>query len=190
MQGNDTETFASIIESAREIPEKPTEGDLDIPQMFEREKSNPNIGKAEGGQALELKYTSHSSVFMLWRPWWKCGRCNHDIEANAKEREDDSTIQPLLPDVGDYTCPHNQTSEYKSIIDKCLSDGYILRKEEFFNMVDGSRCVHVTWLEVDPDQMRKMAALEEFKKKHSVHPPNLEEAFRDHTKSKKKKKAE
>jgi hypothetical protein len=191
MAGNETDTFANIIEEARKVPDnaEPT-GDIDIPQMFQKDPGNPNIGKADGGQGLELKYTGHSAVFLLWRPWAKCGRCSRDIDANAELMEKDPTVEPLLPDVGDYTCPHNQTTDYKNIIDRCLSDGFILRKEEFFNMVDGTRCVHITWLEVDPAQAKALALAEEIKKKTQVHPPNLEEAFKDHTKKPPEKKDE
>lgn len=187
MAGNELETFAGVIEASREVPDSasPTV-ELDIPQMFSAEPPNPNIGQVKGGLGLELKYTCHSSVFLLWRPWSKCGRCTKDI-ATA---DDDPELAPLLPAVGEYTCPHNQTAEYKAVVDKCLAGKLLLRKEEYFNMVDGTRCVHITWLEPDPKQTKMMEEAAKLKKKTRVYPPNIDEAFKEDDKTAETKKTE
>ena len=182
--GNDSETLADIIESARELPKSAEpQRELDIPQMFEKQSPNPNIGKALGPLGLELKYTSHSAVYLLWRPWSKCSRCLKAIE----EAENGEDNKPLLPDVGEYTCPHNQTTEYKHILDRCLTGDFLHRKEEYFNLVDGTRCVHLMWLEPDPEQAKKLAEAEEIKKKTRVYPPDIDGAFKEPKKSKSKK---
>lgn len=176
MAGNEFETFANVIEASREVPDSAApQGELDVPQMFAQEPPNPNIGQVKGGAGLELSYTCHSSVFLLFRLWSKCGRCSKDIAA----ADEDPNLAPLLPSVGEYTCPHNQTAEYKEIVDKCLAGKLLLRKEEFFNMVDGTRLVHITWLEPDPKQYKKILEAEELKKKTRIYPPNIDEAFKE-----------
>lgn len=182
MPKKDNETFAETIEAAREIPKSadPMTPQLDIPQMFEKEPPNPNIGTAKDGSGLELRYTSHSAVYVLWRPWWKCGRCKKDIEKD----------ESLLPEVGDYNCPHNNTANYKSIVDRCLSGDFIRQQEEFNTLVDGTRIVHVVWLETDPEQTKKLVKAEAYKKANQVWPPNIEEAFKDKREDEKVKETE
>lgn len=171
MPKNDTETFAQTIESAREVPKSvdPMTPQLDIPQMFAKEPPNPNIGEVKEGGGLELHYTMHTAVHVLWRPWWKCGRCKKDIEKD----------ESLLPAVGDYNCPHNNSSEYKDIVDRCLKGDYIRQQEEFTTLPDGTRVVHIIWLETDPEQTKKLAEAEANKKATRVWPPNIEEAFKE-----------
>jgi len=170
MPGNDNETFASVIDASREVPKSAEPKlELDIPQMFPQKAPNPNVGEIKEGGGLELKYTAHSAVYVLWKPWWKCGRCKRDIEKD----------ETLLPDVGDYNCPHNNTADYKEIVDRCLSGDFIRQQEEFTNLVDGTRTVHIVWLETDPEQMKKLAEAEAAKKAAQVYPPNIEEAFKE-----------
>lgn len=181
MAKKDTTTFAETIEAAREIPKsaEPT-AQLDIPQMFPRELPNPNIKIGKDGLGLELSYTVHSAVYVLWRPWWKCNRCKKDID------KDDS----LLPEVGDYNCPHNNTVDYKRIVDRCLSGDFIRQQEEFFTLVDGTRMVHIIWLETDPEQVKRLIEAEANKKANQVWPPNIEEAFKDAEDTEEDKKTE
>ena len=188
-----SDTFANVIEGSRAIPEPMVGGggSLDIPQMFQKEQPNPNVGEAKDGKGLNLKYLSNSSVYLLWRPWSKCGRCLKDIRVMddamaAVPQGEETELVPILPDVGEYTCPHNQNPEYKSVIDRCLTGDFIFRNEEFFNMVDGTRCVHISWLEPDPEQMKKMKEAAAAKKEDAVYPPNVAEAFKDVEKDVKK----
>ncbi len=190
----DNNSFAGIIEESRAVPDAVSgAGNLDIPQMFQKEFANPNLRGAKDGKGLVLKYVAHSAVYLVWRPWSKCGRCLKDIremddEIAAVPEGEETALEPILPDVGEYTCPHNQNIEYKHILDRCLSGDFILRSEEFFNMVDGTRCVHIAWMETDPEQAKKIEEAAKLKKETAVYPPDVAEAFKDKPEETSKKK--
>jgi hypothetical protein len=115
----------------------------------------------------ETAYVSFSKVFLLWRPWAECARCMREINSGS--------IQ--LPETGDHTCPHNQGNEYKHTVDRCLRGDAVLQSRNYFNLKDGTRCVHIEWMEYDADYLRQMQRKEEAKKKNRVWPPDPESKF-------------
>ena len=77
----------------------------------------------------------------------------------------DDNIEIRLPYVGDYVCPHVQEAEFKVIRDKCLSGDFLLDRQEFFNLRDGTRCVHISWLEVDAEKLKQLDQLKRVRDK-------------------------
>jgi len=113
--------------------------------------------------ALQMHYLSFTKVFVLWRPWEKCKRCITAI--------DQGTV--TLPEQSDYSCPHTQKVAYKEIIDRGLKGNAVLTAKEPFNLPNGTRCVHVEWMEPDPEQKKKIEKEMEERKKNRVYPPDV-----------------
>jgi hypothetical protein len=152
-------TYADLaIEQGRPSAEMGAEFDLPRSSVF-RSAQDDLIGKdAKPGKAgIELSYVSFSKVFVLWRPWEVCSRCSEALQ--------DENNKIKLPDTGDYVCPHVQEKEFKVIKDKCLAGDHLLDRQEYFNLRDGTRCVHISWLEVDPVKMKQLEKLKKVREK-------------------------
>ncbi len=117
----------------------------------------------EGNPAVKTHFLSFTKVFVLWRPWEKCTRCIRAIDADPS----------ILPDNSDYTCPHTQEVAYKDIVDRGLGGTTVLTNKEAFNLPNGTRCIHLEWMEPDPDQKKKIEEEAEKKKKSRVWPPDV-----------------
>jgi len=160
MPDNDRTNYADLV--ARQG--RPTEGeghsdfDLPSPSLFKSQQQK-FLGDLEKGKpALELAVRSFSEVYVLWRPWETCGRCKDSLNDPESSEE--------LPEVGDYVCPHTQKMDYKITKDRCLSGDALLASEEFFNLKNGTRCVHICWLEPDPDILKKLETMQKLKAKN------------------------
>jgi hypothetical protein len=155
-----TKTFADLaINQGRPSTEESNiEFDLPGGNIF-RSAQNDLIGKdvPPGKVGIQLVYLSFSKVFVIWRPWESCSRCNEAIQ--------DESNKIKLPDVGDYVCPHVQEADFKTIRDKCLSGEFLLDRQEFFNLRDGTRCVHISWLEADAEKLKQMEQLKKVREK-------------------------
>lgn len=179
-EGNKPSTgnFASAIAQSRAVPDN-AENDpsVDLPSAFGKTKNPYMQGPSQGG-GVELNYRSFTRVFVLWRNFLSCKRCMAVIN-NGKEDE------VILPEVGEYTCPHNHIAEYKDALDSLLAGKTILDLREYFNLHDGTRCVHLSWFEVDAAVARAQEKAEKFKKENAVWPPNIAQAFEDPLSAKK-----
>lgn len=161
-------SFTSMVAEGRKIPAGiDSDKAIEAPGFFS-ETRGP-VTRDSGAEKLgaETECVSFSKVFLLWRPWNECARCMREINAG--------TI--TLPETGDHTCPHNQGDEYKRTVDRCLRGDGILQSRNYFNLKDGTRCVHIEWLEYDASYLRQLQKKEEIKKKHHVWPPDPEAAF-------------
>lgn len=166
-----------ILHGARGEDTSPELTMFDLPDFFSA--VSPNVAQSPrktGKLAMDINCVSFSKVFVLWRPWESCTRCKLDIA-------DDKVV---LPETGDYTCPHVQEQEYKAIKDMCLSGEAVLQKEEFFNVRSSdARCVHILWWRLDDASLEKM---KQRKRRDAVYPPNPEAAFAEVKEKKKAKK--
>ncbi len=165
-----------IVESRTASIDPQTSGEgsaVQMPKLFEAPAKAPPIMSSEvpeGKASIEIAMRHFTKVFTLWRPWEDCRRCK-----NAMEGDDPLVV---LPDEGDYTCPHVQTAEYKAIVDRCLSGAATMAVKEMFNLPMGARCVHLEWMEVDEVALKRLKNQEELKKQNAVFPPDVEGAFK------------
>lgn len=116
-----------------------------------------------------------SRVFVIWRPYELCPRCMAGI--NAQE----IIIKPNE----DYTCVHNNNEEYEKVVNKCLTGEALLQKQEFFNLQDGTRCVHIMWMIADPKFVAEAKKKREEAAKNKVYPPNPAKVFQEEYENKK-----
>ncbi len=174
MPGDNSFDFKQLVVEARTPPEPADVGQgtaVELPHLFEEPaKASPVVAAevAEDKVSIEVAMLQNTKVFTLWRPWEECRRC---YKAFKQE-------EITLPEDGDYTCPHVQSAEYKTIVDTCLRGDAVLTAKEMFNLPNGSRCVHIEWLVADADSMRKLKRQMENKKKTAVYPPDVEGAFK------------
>lgn len=178
-QKRESPSFLSVISDARNIPEG-------IDPLAERDspgRSNEGAGEGLVSPAefdgfdqigTKVRCLQFSVVFVLWRPWETCAVCRDRIAADPS----------LMPDDDTYTCPHVQSRKYKETIDMCLSGKGMLATKEFFNLKNGTRVVHVEWLEGDPAHIEKLKTEAKLAQERAVYPPDPEAAF---SKDKKKK---
>jgi len=166
--------FKQLIVEARTPPEPAEVGQgtaVELPALFEEPAKAAPVLASEVGEdkvSIEVAMQQNTEVFTLWRPWELCRRCMSAVATKAVE----------LPETGDYTCPHVQSTEYKNIVDTCLRGDAVLTSKEMFNLPDGSRCVHIEWLVADAEAMRKLKRQTEGKKKNAIYPPDVEGAFK------------
>ncbi len=150
---------------------------VEMPSAFGKLES-PYMQKPSQGGGVELSYRSFTKVFVLWRSFHSCQRCLAQIN-NGKDDE------VTLPETGEYTCPHTHNDEYKVAVDNILAGKGLLDTREYFNLHDGTRCVHLSWFEVDAAAARKNEKADKFKKDNAVWPPNVAGAFTDPVAAKK-----
>lgn len=132
-----------------------------LPEIFNTEEAEP----AQIAPSVTVRH--FSKVFVIWKPWNECMRCTTAVNQG----------NVVLPKASEYTCPHIQTAEYKEIIDKGLQGLLVIALKEHFNLADGTRCVHVEWMEEDPESAKKLKLLQERQKETRVYPPDVEGAF-------------
>ena len=181
--------FVQVASEAKKLPEAPPSHSggkaIALPPVFETteeadEREQKYIEKEVDPSkvGLETHFKGYSKVFVLYRPWEKCPRCQRAIaDAEDKAKEDDS-VKPLLPlDEGDYTCPHTHAKEYARVIDRSLRGDILLTMRDNFMTPDGVRRIQVEWLEADPDKQRELERKAKLKKEQQVYPPDPEAAF-------------
>lgn len=171
-QRRESPSFLQVIADARHIPEGVDPlTERDSPRMMPEADDNglitpPGFGGIEqlGNKVNCLQF---SEIFVLWRPWETCKACRDKLDAQPE----------LMPEEGTYTCPHVQKSDYKDVIDRCLSGKGMLATKEFFNLKNGTRVVHVEWLEGDPVHMAKLEKEAAIARERAVYPPDPVTAF-------------
>lgn len=168
--------YKRIITDARtpaEDPQVTGQGTaVELPKLFDAEPKSLPIMSSEVPEdkiSIEAAMRQFTKVFIIWRDWEECSRCSHDMEGDNPK--------VVLPDTGDYICPHVNVKEYKETIDRCLKGEGVITVKENFNLQNGNRCVHLEWMEADADAMRKIKRMAEEKKKNQVWPPDVEGAF-------------
>ena len=184
--------FLQIVEDSRKLPETPSgspQGAVELPAAKDPEKkeTNPFIEKdvPEDKVSVPTHYLSFSKVFVLWKNWEDCGKCAQQIAAEIKEREirkaDAEKRGEVFVEEDDDTervCPHNHRAEYKEVLDRCLRGRGVIVLREAFNLKNGTRCMHLEWVEADPEFLKMKKKLEEERKANQVYPPDVEGAFR------------
>ena len=167
MTAENTKTFADVVLQQENPTTREADTQFDLPgnSLF-RDVAQDVMGP-QGSQnpgAVQLAYRSFSKVFILWRPWQTCTRCQDEIS-------DAENTDAALPSSGDYTCPHVQVADFKAIRDRILAGEAVREREDFFSLADESRCVHILWLEPDPTSLRKLNKMERVRKQMSnIHP--------------------
>lgn len=168
--------FKQLITEARtpaEIPEVGQGTAEELPKLFEEPSKTPPImstSVAEDKVSIEVAMEQHTRVFTLWRPWEECSRCTLDMGGDNPK--------VVLPDEGEYECPHVQLEVYKNTVDSCLRGDAVLTAKEMFNLQNGTRCAHIEWMVADPIAMAKLKKDMEEKKKNQVYPPDVAGAFK------------
>jgi hypothetical protein len=165
--------YPQIVQEARQLPapSETEQGNVTelIPLVDGNKLKNPFVAEESGEEkvGVELAYRVFSRVFVIWRPWEICKRCQDDLD----------TQKVVLPNSGDYSCPHTQAVEYKEIVDRCLKGDGVVSTKEAFNLKNGTRCVHLEWLEADPERMAEFKKQEAERIKNQVYPPDVAGAF-------------
>lgn len=172
-QKRESPSFLNVIANARDIPEgiDPLQ-ERDSPrQMGGKGNDNGLVSPPQFGDfdqiGVKVKCLHFSEVLVLWRPWESCPVCKHAVS-------DDPS---LMPPAGTYVCPHTQTDEYKTVIDRCLEGKGALSTKEFFNLKNGTRVAHVEWMEGDPVHLAKLKKEAEEARARQIYPPDPETAF-------------
>lgn len=168
MPGTESKSFMDMMQEGRKVPENLEGTATEFPGFFSNSRG-PVVKDTPGEKlGVETNCVSFSEVFLLWRPWNECQRCVTKIH-----REEIA----LPEDTGDHTCPHVQNDEYKRVVDKCLRGDALLQARNYFNLKDGTRCVHIEWMEYDGNFLRDLQKKEEIRKKFHVYPPDPVAAF-------------
>ena len=119
--------------------------------------------------AQSLNCEGKSRVYVLWRPWSACSRCLRDLEHGVV----------ALPDDGDYICPHVQNREYEELLDYCLKGDYLIQTQEYITLQDGTRCVHMVWLQLDKNAEKASKKKETAKIFTPMHSDLIEERAKE-----------
>jgi hypothetical protein len=143
-------SFAEAIESSLPDP-----GTLESP--FQKVTNTPGVKTVTVNDPAnpynipfkEMSFTYFHEVFLIHRQWNQCRRCLAALESKKVE----------LPEVGDYLCPHNRKSEYITIVQKFLTEGYIKQSMREETLVDGSIQISIAWLVPKEDKSKKKKPL-------------------------------
>lgn len=126
----------------------------------------PKTASDQIADQIRVHYSSR--VFVLWKPYETCSRCTTDINKG----------DVVIPEEGEYTCPHNENTEYEKVVNLCLSGKALLQKQEFFNRRESdARCVHIMWMVADPAHIAELERKQKEKEKDVVYPPNPKKVF-------------
>lgn len=170
--------FMKMVQDSRVIPEVPSGGrPQKIIELLPAIKDGGNLKRdnpfveddiPDDKISVPMHYISFSKIFVLWRSWDGCTQCVTDIQAK----------KVALPDEGSYCCPHTDSVLYKRTVDECLRGDGVITLREAYTLKDGMRCMHMEWLQADPDYLREMERQENLRKENQVYPPDLDKAFR------------
>jgi len=154
-------TFVDLLnESQASKIQEPTLN-LDNTSMFMPDAPSNAVRGSQAPFGQGLNCDGHSRVFVLWRPWTQCHRCMKSIEHD----------EVVLPDIGDYECPHTMNAEFEALLNKGLRGDVLLPVQEYFNLHNGTRCCHVVWLSLDvtatASKAKKQEVAETFSPIHS-----------------------
>ena len=146
--------FATVLSRAQDLPSPDPDG-RDLADTFPfSPPPHHNVvdSKDEDPRAIQgitkYRFRVHHRVFTLWRPWDSCGRCK-DAIANG---------QAILPDVGDYCCPHNERSDYEKTANDILAARLLVGSEQEVVTRDGSIVISLRWYEPIPGKKERREA--------------------------------
>lgn len=111
-------------------------------QRTDREEAQrgPRTGFAEPAEERPRRLKVFHETYSVFRPWQSCKRCQKAIEENAE----------LLPEHGDYVCPHTRHDEYVALMNRIRNAGnagpWKLGAREFSND-RGEIYVTIAWEE-------------------------------------------
>jgi hypothetical protein len=117
------------------------------PQQANREETirGPRIGFSEPAEERPRRMKVFHETYSVFRPWSSCSRCKDAI----RERPE------LLPEQGDYVCPHTRHNEYIELINRLRNAGdagpWKLHAREFSND-RGEIYVTIAWEEPEVTQ--------------------------------------
>lgn len=165
----DPGSFMHVLAQAKTVPDT-----LDMAQerdalsLFPKEANSGLISPSDlGDPGIQVDCIHFSEVLTLWRPWETCYACKTLVMEN----------NAVLPAEGTYECPHNNAARYHEVMTRCLSGKGVISTREYFNLKNGTRAVHIEWLEADPAAVARMKKEEAHRALHQVYPPNPDAAF-------------
>jgi len=183
--------FLQMMEDSRRLPETPTGGPskaVELPAASEQPSDgvNPFLEHEVPTDKVSVPthFLSFSRVFVLWKNWEDCAKCIEEVtterntfEARKAEAERKGEKFEEELDNRERECPHNHRKEYKETIDRCLRGDGVIVLREAFNLKNGTRCMHLEWLEADPEFVKQQKKIEEERRANQVYPPDVEAAF-------------
>lgn len=82
------------------------------PESFLARRGSPELqsplGAVDKAAPTAEPFDFDHAVFVVWRPWESCNRCY-----GALKRD-----ELVLPEDGDYVCPHTMMKQYKELLAK------------------------------------------------------------------------
>ena len=134
--------FASALGAAMRMPEPPEGGGKDLPDGFPLPSTENyrvvDTSKEDGiAGVIAYDFIPHKDVFTVYRPWDSCARCANDI----------ATGVAVLPDIGDYSCPHTRRQEYETVLRDSMAGKHILGNKQEYQLKDGTLLISVEWFE-------------------------------------------
>lgn len=137
--------FASVLNAAMRPPEPPTEGGKDLPDGFPFSTAPTHrvldTSESDGiPGVVAYDFRVRRKVFTIFRPWDSCARCGNAIAAGNE----------VLPEVGDFECPHTQVDDYETITNQILEGKLLFGSEQEITQKDGSIVVSLRWYEKSP----------------------------------------
>lgn len=105
----------------------------------------PRPGFTEPAEERKPRLKVFHETYSVFRPWGGCNRCKDAIKEQPE----------LLPDAGDYVCPHTRHDEYVALMNRIRNAGnagpWKLGAREFSND-RGEIYVTIAWEEPEEPQ--------------------------------------
>jgi hypothetical protein len=115
-----------------------------MPKAFEnRKKLDDGLLAAHPDIPLEF----HTKTFTVFRPWENCSRCLRNLESG----------EVIVPNDGDYMCPHTNLDTYESLMNQSVAGKHIvLLRESYSDPELGTQYVRVEWAEPNKEEFARM----------------------------------
>lgn len=139
--------FAAPTSAARRVP-----GTRTVPA------SDPNNPYGVPYEMFDFRY--NHDVYVIYRPWHTCRRCNDEMAKGAV----------TMPEDGDYTCPHTRRAAYLAQMQRFLSDGHLRLGQREETLMDGSIQVSVSWMVPQLDEKKLAEAKKKSQERTSEDP--------------------
>lgn len=158
--------FAAALSAAQSPPQPMPEG-MDLPDGFPlpiaKNHRVVDSNKEPLGVPGALAYDYHveRKVFVIFRPYWECGRCRDAMLNN----------EVAMPKEGDYECPHTHLKGYKEVVDRALAGQIIIGPENEQVLKDGTILVSVKWWESKINHKRLRQLQREAARERGEEPP-------------------
>lgn len=130
-------------------PESASDFGKDLPDGFplNADPTHRVVDTTEQGipGVVAYDYKVHRKVFTIFRPWESCSRCTGDIAMG----------KAVVPEEGDYSCPHNTLVEYEQIVNDVLAGKLVFGSEQENTLKDGTILVSMRWYEKIPKKKKE-----------------------------------